>query len=257
MFDDFERYAVYWVPRRPDPLGPFGDSWTGWCAEYGEHRARSDFPNLRTLTRRLCRHGLHGVIRAPFRPAPGRSRFAIEDALEEIAEETVAVRLPSLELAVVAGRVALVPSRHEDALAALVERVWEALTPLAGPEAAGPPDGLAEAPPPATDDSLLPFRAAPGHRFHLPLTDPLPLEQAHALKAALGSTVGHLLNAKRSVSMISLMGDPGGNRPLRTLENYALRDTPLRPGARVLPTHGPRVIAPMPEPRRRKPKMAV
>lgn len=249
MLDDFDGYAVYWVPRRPDPLGPFGDDWTGWCAEYGEHRPRSDFPDLPALTRRLCRHGLHGVIHAPFRLTAGRSRFALEDALDEIAGETVAIDLPPLELAVVEGRVALVPSRCPLALAALVGRATELLAPLAEPVE---PEGSAEgAPPPADGESLVAFDG-PAHRFHLPLTDPRPLGEAHALKEALAPVVAPLLGARRSLSVITLMGDPGGGRPLRALENYTLLDSPLRPGARALPSHGPELLTPMPEVRRKR-----
>ena len=248
MLDDFERYAVYWVPRRPDPLGPFGDDWTGWCAEYGEHRPRSDFPGLPALTSKLCRHGLHGVIHAPFRLAPGRSRFALEDALDEIAEETVAIRLPHLELAVVEGRVALVPSRCPDALAMLVGQVTEMLAPLVEPAEA---EGVAEAAvPQSAAPSLVPFRV-PAHRFHVPLTDARPLEEAHALRDALAPVVEPLLGAPRSVATITLMGDPGAGRPLRSLQDYALLESPLRPGAGALPSHGPQVLAPMPEFRRK------
>lgn len=253
MFDDFERYAVYWVPRRPDPLGPFGDAWTGWSAESGEHHPRSAFPGLPAVTGELARHGLHGVIRAPFRLQPGRSRFAVEHALDEIAEETVAFRLPRLALAVVEGRVALAPAHSSGPLAALVTRVTEALAPLADPEpAAGHVNGFAEAPAPAIGDApVVTLAPTAAQRFHLPLTDPRPLEEAHALKDALAALVGPLLATPRFLSEIALMGDPGGGRPLRVLQGYRLLDWPLRPGARALPSHGPQVLAPMPEGRRK------
>ena len=247
MFEDFERYAVYWIPRFPDPLGPFGDSWTGWCAEHGERHARSDFPDLPALTRRLCRHGLHGVIHAPFRLSRERSIFAVEDALDEIAEETVAVRIPPLELAVVEGRVALVPSHASVALTALLDRVASMLEPMVEP-AAEAVDAPALS---AGGDSLVPFRSGAAHRFHLPLTDPRPIDEAYRLKEALAPVVAHVLDVPRSVSVISLIGDPAGGRKLRALESYGLLDSPLRPGARVLPSHGPQVLAPMPQGRRK------
>lgn len=249
MFNDFERYAVYWVPKRPDPLGPFGDTWTGWCAEHGEHRPRGDFPDLPSITRRLCRHGLHGVINAPFRLAPGRSQFALEHALAAIAEESVSFKLPRLELAVVGGRVALVPAQGSEALSALVARVRAALAPLADPDLA---EESRPAPAPgARTGALVPLVPSAQQQFHLPLSDVQPVEKAHALKDALAPLVEHLLAAPRSLSVISLIGDPGGERPVRALHNYALLDWPLRPGARVLETCGPQVLAPMPEVQRK------
>lgn len=253
MFEDFERYAVYWVPRRPDPLARFGTSWMGWCAERGEHRPRGEFAGLTAdvaaVTRTLCRHGLHGVIRAPFRLAPGRSRFAVEHVLDEVAGETVSFRLPRLELAVVDGCVALLPGRSTGALATIVTRLTEALTPLAAEPRA---NGFAgSAPPTGGDPALVSLRAAEAHRFHLPLTDPQPIERAHALKEALAPLLAPMLDTPRSLSEIALMGDPGSGRPLRVLQCYELLDWPLRPGANALPCYGREVLAPMPEARRK------
>lgn len=253
MFDEFDQYAVYWVPRRPDPLAPFGSAWTGWCAEDGEHRSRTEFddrvPDLAEITRDLCRHGLHGVIAAPFRLAPGRSRFSVEHVLDEIAEQTVSFRLPRFELAVVDGRVALVPQHSSGSLAALMTRLTDALAPLAARPAA---QGFGEKPAPGEwDAAVVALRPGAQHRFHVPLTDPQPLEGAHALKETLAPLVEQLLGAPRSVSEIALMGDPGGGRPLRVLQSYGLLNWPLRPGARALPSLGPQVLAPMPAPRRK------
>jgi hypothetical protein len=263
MSDEFDRYAVYWVPRRPDPLAPFGAAWTGWCAERGEPRPRGAWPGLgvdvAAVTADLHRHGLHGVIRAPFRLAPGRSLFALEHLLDGLAEDIVAFRLPRLELAVVDGRVALVPAQSCGALAALVTRVVDTLGALVAPSPAG--NGFAEAAPatPRLDGTsgLVPLRAAAAHRFHVPLTDPLPLGRAHALKAALAPLVGPMLTVPRALGDIALMGDPGEGRPLRVLQHYELRDWPARPGAAALPCHGRQVLAPMPELGRQEADLAV
>ncbi len=247
MYDDYEGYAVYWVPRRSDPLAPFGAAWTGWCAECGDSQPRGDFAELgldvAAVTRELHCHGLHGVIRPPFRLAPGRSRFSVEHVLDTLAESLAAFRLPQLELAVTEGRVALVPAQSSGPLAALVTRVSDALAPLAARPAAV--NGFAEAGLHADEPELAAFRAT-GQRFHVPLSDPMPVKQAEALKAALMPLVAPMLGAPRRLGELALMGDPGGGRPLRVLQRYALRDWPLRRGAEAMPSHGPVVLEPMP-----------
>ena len=54
-----------------------------------------------------------------------------------------------------------------------------------------------------------------------------------------------MLGESRQLHDVALMGDPGEGRPLRVLERYDLRDTPLRRASRALPCHGPHVLAPM------------
>lgn len=254
MSDEFERYAVYWVPRRPDPLAAFGVSWTGWCAESGEFRPRGAFPCVEAdgahLVGRLRRHGLHGVIRRPFALAPRRSRFSVEHAIDALADELVGFQLPSFETAVLRGRVALVPVRSTGALTALVRRVGEVLAPLAGDRKMnGHDSGFSEAPAArlAPTASLVPFPGDTETRFHVPLTDPMPVDRAHAVRDALSPLLAPLLGTPRRVAELALMGDPGGGRPLRVLQRYELLDWPLRRAARALPAHGPHVLAPMPE----------
>ena len=255
MSDEFERYAVYWVPKRADALARFGASWTGWCAERGEPRARGEFRgvtvNIPAITRRIWRHGLHAVIKAPFHLGAGRSRFSIEHTLWGLIEESVSLRLPRLRLAVVGGRVALVPRQNCSALDDLVARIGDAMAPL---DMAAPSNGFAVASAPAPDGtrgitggdiaSLVQIPAADAHRFHMPLTDRLGLEVAFEVMEELRPLLAPMLDEPRRLDDVALMGDPGAGRPLRVLERYDLRATPLRRASSALPCHGPHVLAP-------------
>ena len=261
MSGEFEKYAVYWVPRSADALARFGVSWTGWCAEQGEHRTRGAFPgvtaDIPAITREVWRHGFHAVIQAPFRLQDGRGRFALEHALEQVIDEIVAFRLPRLELAVIGGSVAaLVPHQTCAALGDLVTRVGKAMAPLdaARHGLAAPANGFAETPAPkgiATGitgedaDSLVQLPAAEAHRFHMPLTDQLGLETAFEVMKELRPLLEPMLDEPRRLHDVALMGDPGEGRPLRVLQRYDLRHAPLRRGANPLPCHGPHVLAPM------------
>jgi hypothetical protein len=253
MSGEFERYAVYWVPKSSDALAQFGVSWTGWCAEQGAHRPRGEFrgvaADIPAITRQVWRHGFHAVIKAPFRPQAGRGRFSVEHALGRVIDEIVAFRLPRLRLAVIGGSVAaLVPHRDCAALGALVARVGEAMTPLE--TANGFAEALAPAPTPdgvvrEDIDSLVQLPAADAHRFHMPLTDRLPLETAFQVMEKLQPLLEPMLDEPRRLNDVALMGDPGEGRPLRVLQRYALSDTAVLLGANPMPCHGPHVLAPM------------
>ena len=249
MSDEFENYAVYWVPKHADALARFGTSWTGWCAERGEHRPRGKFPGVSAavpaITRQLWRHGIHAVIKAPFRLRQGSGQFSVEHVLEQVIEECVAFRLPRLQLAVIGGSVAaLVPRQDCAALAALVARVGEAIAPL---ETATPANGSAAPAGIAGEgiEALVQLPATDAHRFHIPLTDRLPLEVAFRVMEELQPLLEPAMDETRRLHDVALMGDPGEGRPLRVLQRYDLRETPLHRGANPLPCLGPHVLAPM------------
>jgi hypothetical protein len=195
-----------------------------------------------SIARETCRHGFHGVIRAPFRLLPERSQFALEHALEMISEQCVGFALPKLRLAVVGGRVALVPRETSAALGALVASTAAAIASLAE----GP--AVVEPPAPCTRDGrgqVVQLPAAEAHRFHAPLTDPLPLAAAFEVVERLRPALEPSLDEPRWLSELALMGDPGEGRPLRLLLRYELRQTPVRRATVALPCQGPHMLAPL------------
>jgi hypothetical protein len=254
MSDGFEKYAVYWVPKRTDALARFGAAWTGWCADQGERRSASPLGdlsiNIGAVTNGVRRHGFHAVIKAPFSLAAGRSRFSVEHFLGCLAEDAVSFQLPRLRLAVVDGYVALVPSQASQALDELVSRVGEAFAPL---EAATPINGSDKTPdvanaPCATGRKMsgpvLMFPTSAVHRFHLPLTDRLNTATALELIEKLQQVLEPMLREPRQIRDLALMGDPGENRPLRLLLRYELLDWPMRHGSTAMPAQGSSGLAP-------------
>lgn len=240
MLKQFERYAVYWVPLRPDDLATFGTSWTGWCAERGELRPRDVTAqvadNIDDATRKLSLHGFHGVLKAPFRLRDGHSLWAVERALEAAAEALVAMPMPALELAVTGAQVALVPARPCAALAAALARIEEALAPLAAAPAAQA--GRRNAAAANGEQRLSQLPASAAHRFHLPFTDRLDIAEAFRIRDRLAPLLAPMLAAPRSIEDLALMGDPGEGRPLRVLQRFDLRETSVRADSAVLPCYG-------------------
>lgn len=213
-----ERYAIWWVPRPGTGLARFGVEWTGWCADRGVAHARPeacDLPQPRPGVPGTARlRGLHATIGAAFRPAEGRSIWAIERALGELAARTAPIRLPQLSVEVAEGRVVLALSRPDEAVATLLSATAEAIRSLrVRPEfeaLAGPPCAIA----PATATARGPMR------FQMPLTD--RVAGAAALAADLAPVLASLLAYPRVMADIALAGDPGGGRPWRLLERFGL-----------------------------------
>jgi len=250
MSDDFEKYAVYWVPKRADALARFGASWTGRCAEQGERRVRAVISDLSfdaaAITQRARRHGFHAVVKAPFHLGPELSFFALEHVLGLLVEESVAFQLPRLRLAVVDECVALVPSQGSPVLNELVARSGSALGQLSEPAngvttaqaVASARDGIEV----GRGDSVVNFPTSATHRFHMPLTDPISPERALELISKLQPVLEPILQQPRQLNDLALMGDPGEGRPLRVLQRYDLRDWPQRNTSGAMPCQGRSVL---------------
>lgn len=259
---DCTRYAIWWVPRPGTGLARFGMDWTGWCADGGTAGARRALAALSRsragVPGAVRLRGLHATIRAPFRLARGRSAWALDTALSELAGRTRPVRLPRLRLVVQDGRVVLAPMRPDEAVTRLLTSAAEAVRPFevapayaaltgAGPVAAG---GLVlpEAGCPGTpaDPSVEP-PATPA-RFRLPLTDRMDAAAAAEIIAELEPELASVLARSHTVTDIALVGDPGRGRPWRVLERFAL-DEEATGGAARLPAgmdcRGPSLMAPL------------
>jgi hypothetical protein len=255
MLDEFERYAVYWAPGPLDSLARFGCSWMGWCAETGEPRSRHVTDGfsigVAALTRQVARHGFHGVIKAPFRLNAGRSRWSVEHELQALADDLIAFPLPKLELAVLDGQVSLAPARPNTRLGVAVAKVQAALRPMAVNEAGDAVDTAN-----ADGGELMQLPAGDAHRFHLPLTDRLDLGTAFQLLAELRPRLAPMLDTPRQLGDLALMGDPGGDRPLRILHRFELSNTAAPNWSSSLTCLGPQTLVQMPG-TLHEPKLAV
>jgi hypothetical protein len=250
MPNHFDQYAISWVPQFPDPLAQFGAAWTGWCAERGERRERMRLPrlgaDLASITDETARHGFHGVLFPPFRLAAGRSFWTLQNVIEELGAESLAVMLPRLRVAVVDRRVVLAPEDVSPPLDALLTRISEAITPLVGglgDEAVG-----ADRPHAALfvdtggNDPIVKLREMRASSFQAPLTDPLAPDTALSVAAELRRIIEPVLDAPRVLGELALMGDPGENRPRRVLDRYPLRETPPSHATAALACQGPTVL---------------
>jgi hypothetical protein len=250
MSSDFEKYAVYWMPDTRDSLARFGCAWTGWCADEGHHGDRSRFGDLAVdipaITRSTGRYGLLAPIKAPFRLAPGCSDFALQRTLRELSETAAGFPLPRLRLAVIDGRVALVPRRAEPAVGQLLDGICDGLARL---DATAPERGFADAGPQeeftvSESGPVVQLPTAEQHRFNMPLTDRLELDVAFRVLRELQSHLAPIMEEPRVVHDVALVGDPGGGRKVRILQRFELRRASVRHVSDAMACSGPHMLAP-------------
>lgn len=234
---EFERYSVHWVPPLTNRLARFGLGWTGWCAETASRHHRVpltvDGVDFRPLTKQTSRQGFHGLIRAPFRLKDPHRIWALERELYDAAESCPEVVLPPLVVGVADGRVALMPSARDEALSLLLTRIGGAVAAFA---AAEPP---LEVPPCAITDGV-PVRSR--HRFHMPLTDPLPLPAACSLAKRIAPSLEPLIKGRSVISEIALVHDAGRGRRLRVVQRFPLGEASA-PACEPFACRGPRLLS--------------
>ena len=257
MPPNFEKYAIYWVPRFGSKLATFGASWTGWCADAGEYRPRpliSEISeDLRPYLGKVRLHGFHGKLHKAFPLTPGRSDWALESIVEAIADTTSLTVVPRLHLVLVNECLALAPADGDRELDRLALHLTRNLAPInadaihpgeAEPVMASALPGFADSPAVLTT----PVGAIPilGEGcFHIPLTDPLPRPLAGRFAAELAPLVLPLLDTPQIIDEVSIVGDPGQNRPFRLLRRIGLNQDPFESHAAALLTLGPNVYAPL------------
>ena len=90
------RYAIYYTPPPETALARFGSAW------FARDALCLDEPR---------RYGFHGTLKAPFRLAAGASEAGLLRAAESFAAERAAFSGPPPRLCVLAGFLALAPSK--------------------------------------------------------------------------------------------------------------------------------------------------
>jgi putative phosphonate metabolism protein len=222
------RYAVYYAPRD----GAFADraaAWLGRDAVAGLDLAQPVVEGLpckpAEITGDPRRYGFHGTIRAPFRPGPGVTAPDVAEAVGALAGRLAPVTLDGLQLENLHGFLALTPEGAVDALLALGAAVVEGTDVL---RAALTPDEIARRRPEtltARQRDLLDIWGYPyvmeEFRFHLTLTDRLPMALVPAVEAALAAHFAPVLPRPFVIEDLCLFGETGDGT-FRLLHRYAL-----------------------------------
>ncbi len=215
------RYAVCWSPARYSALGEFGLKWTGWCPEDGVHADLADKRGLKyrvDLPEAQANRGLIANIRSPFRLAEGRSRWALERALDALVQKTPEIAMPDMVPMISGGRIVMAPNRVPQDLARFVEKVGDTVRLFQAVPAPATPrvERLPE------DDLTYEDSGQPAETFHIAMTGRLEKKAVKHVANWLGQRVKPMLDEAGPIRSIDLMGDPGEGRPWRLVDRYWL-----------------------------------
>ena len=216
------RYAIYFTPPAEDPLTRRASHWLGRDAISGEGLAQPVIEAFSEvafseLTSDPRRYGFHATMKAPFELADGVGETELVDAFERFAARQEAFTLPSLVLGQLGPFFALVPGATSSDLQTLASDCVTVFDRF-------------RAPLDATDIARRrPERLSPGEhrnlmawgypyvlddfRFHMTLTGPMERDDQPAMRAAIESHFGGLLDRPRDIDTLSLFAEPSRGAP--------------------------------------------
>ncbi len=221
------RYAVYYAPR-PGQFADLTSQWLGWDAAKGQALAQPLVPGIADaagITVDPRRYGFHGTIRAPFRLAEGVDEAEVRSNVAELAASLAPVICKGLVLENLHGFLALTPQGCEAALLELAAQVVEGTNalraPLTGAEIARRrPESLSPRQRDLLDRWGYPF-VMEEFRFHLTLTDGLPIADAGPVAEALQAHFAPVLPQPFVIEDLCLFGEDTAGR-FHLLHRYAL-----------------------------------
>ncbi|MEY4871270.1 MAG: hypothetical protein RLZZ563_600 [Pseudomonadota bacterium] len=216
---EFRRYAIYYAPR-PGAFATATAEWLGWDCQTGQSVPHPDVPGLpqpvSALTAAPRKYGFHGTIKAPFRLAPDVSEAQLRARLDRLAAQLAPVIMPGLTLQNLKGFLALIPDGDDIDLLALGAEVVSQLDDLRAPlteaeVARRKPDRLT-----ARQRALLANWGYPyvmeEFRFHLTLTDDLPVAEADAVMPRLAAWLAPALPQPFVIDELCLFAEDATGR---------------------------------------------
>lgn len=132
-----ERYAVYYAPLAESPLGAFGRSWIGRCAEKDvdveQPRVDGVKPaELFELTRSPRHYGVHATLVAPFELDGGVSPDDVRREIAKVVNGYAPFVLSNLSVVAIGSFLAIVP-KDQSVVESLAESLLKSLHRLRKP----------------------------------------------------------------------------------------------------------------------------
>lgn len=217
------RYAVYFAPALDSPWSQFGRLWLQGAWQPAAIEAEA----WQVMLQEPRRYGFHATLKAPFRLVPGCTPDALVQRLERLAGQHRRVALGPVEVQVLDGYVALVPTTPLPALQALAEHCVLDLDNLRAPLT---PDDLARRQPHRLDDRGRALLQAHGYphvldrfRFHMTLAMTASADEAAAVQACARRP---LMALQRDMPLVldrlCLCAEPAGGQTFVRLQDFVL-----------------------------------
>jgi putative phosphonate metabolism protein len=226
------RFALYWSPPPDSALARLGAAWLGRDAVAGSSVERPamigfDADRLTGLTAGPRHYGLHGTLKPPFVLIDDYQAEDLEIALDTFTNQMESFTLPPLQLSVLDGFLALVPSAPSSALnylaAHCVVKFDHFRRPAGSAELARRRTaGLT----PRQEEHLsrwgYPY-VLDCFRFHVTLTDRLKAQEAEQLLPSLSAYFAPVIGKPVAIDEITLFVQPAEEAAFDECRRFRLR----------------------------------
>ena len=216
----FERYAIYFAPRKGTALAALGERWLGLDSSTGD---KQPMPNPWVSAPR--RYGFHATLKAPMQLARGVTLPDLLDAVAKLSLILHPVELGTMSPCRLGSFLALMPNRSSYPY--IANLAWSCVRSLDHLRAPLTPEdisrraGLSE----AEMQNLLQWGypyVSDQFRFHMTLTSSLQDEDITRAEKAFLGIAGDALDEPVMVDALRVFGDPGAPETFRLIERFDL-----------------------------------
>ncbi len=232
--EQFNRYAIYFVPRKETALAEFGTTWFGNQSENGnlvkDNKISLDQKHYEQVIAAPRRFGFHATLKAPFALRPDCDLDDLLTATQDLARSTLPVALGGLQINPIAEFLALVPFCENRELDKLALRCVRLLDVYRAPSCEAELKkrravGLSE-----REEKMLLKWGYPyvkkTYRFHMTLTGKLKNREVKIVEPVLAKLSENTIDRPFMIDDLCVLGDPGNGQPFRLLERFALSGQP-------------------------------
>ncbi len=232
LMDDFSRYAIYYVPPESDHLTKFAASWFGWDVYQGIRVNYSELSNLnydiKEITKKPCKYGLHGTLKAPFSLAKDRTIDELRLSLSRLSSSIKKFEIPFISLRKISGFIAIVPTTQNKKLNFLAKKCLQELDCFREVESL---EILNKRRSVELSSSMKQNLLKWGYpyvlndfQFHLTMTSKLAPKVSENVFSVLSSELSSVLNSPLVISKICLFGESKIHGKFKVIEEFSLAD---------------------------------
>lgn len=225
------RYAIYFTPGPSDALTRAAAHWLGRDAFSGDTIAQQPHGALSALevagiTSSPRRYGFHATLKAPFRLSAKETEASLVSALEAFAGASEPLEVPQMVIGNLEGFFAIVPDAPSDALNRFAGQVVTSFEKFRAPLteadiARRNPDHLSPAQLQNLHDWGYPY-VFESFRFHMTLSNRMPLRERDKIAAELEVLFGPLLARPFAIDGLALFVEPEPGAPFHVHSFFPL-----------------------------------
>lgn len=225
-----ERLAIYYAPPTTSELWQRAARWLGRDAATG-NVSNADIPGidgerLTALTPSATRYGFHATLKSPMGLAESRGAGELEEALQRFVLRNGQVPIGRLELKLLDGFLALTPIEQSAELTAFAGRIVAEFDHFRAPMSADERERRLRSNLTPYQIGLLDHYGYPyvmdEFRFHMTLTDRLPLDTREGVIAAAADWFAPVLDQVYALDRLSLFAEPEPGTPFRRCADFPL-----------------------------------